>query len=158
MVTLSFPFLGGGCRAMIMSSPFSGGGRPALIVSFPFLGGGHRTMIPCKSKCHLDDDEMTTMKQRGQNNGDKTTATKRRQQNSRRQHILSAHASPQRAGTSPPTHIMTRAFQEQREEGGAAVLFLGQVYKTHPLRNDVRRLRSTPETHSSNILNSYVQI
>ncbi len=155
---LSFPILGRGRRVMIMSSPFSGGGRPTLIVSFPFLGGGRRAMIPHKSKCHLEDNEMMTTKQRGQNNGDETMATKRRQQNSRRRHIMSARTSPQRGGTSPPIHITTRAFREQREEGGAAVLFLGQVYKTHPLRYDVRRLRSTPEAYSLNILNSYVQV
>jgi hypothetical protein len=157
-VIVSFPFLGGGRRAMIMSSPFSGGGRPALILLFPFLGGGRHAMIPRKSKCHLDDDEMTTTKQRGRNDGDETTATKRWRQNSRCRHIVSVRASPQRAGTSPPTHITTHAFREQREEGSAAVLFPGQVYKTHPSRNDVMRLRSTPETHNSNILNSYVQI
>jgi hypothetical protein len=135
---------------MIMSSPFSGGGRPALIISFPFLGGGHRAMIPRKSKCHLDDDEMTTTKRRGRNDGnettatkrrrrndgDETTATKQRRRNSRRRYIVSPRASPQRATTSPPTHITTCAFRGQREEGGAAVLFPGQVYKTHPSRND----------------------
>ncbi len=61
---------------MIMSSPFSGGEHLMLIVSFPFLGGGCRAMIPRKSKCHLDDDEMRTTKQRGRNNGSKTLATK----------------------------------------------------------------------------------
>ncbi len=64
---------------MIMSSPFLGGGCSALIVSFPFLGGGRRAMIPRKSKCHLDNDEMTTTKRRGQNDGNKTTAMKQQQ-------------------------------------------------------------------------------
>ncbi len=29
-----------------------------MILSFPFLGGGCHTLIPCKSKCHFDNNEM----------------------------------------------------------------------------------------------------
>ncbi len=92
-------------------------------------------------------DETTATKRWQGNDGDETTSTKLEASTHRE-----CARVPSESGHQPThTHHDAGAFREQREEGGAAVMFPGQVYKTHPLRNDVRWLRSTPETHRSNV-------